>query len=434
MSETVIGSIIGSTIQSIIMLIFIKKNFNFVLKENSKFTVKDVVFVISITILLTLMYNIKYNLMTPIVFFLASNFELVFIYKENISKVFVACSIFMIFLFLSDAVVSLIFVNFFEVNDIRSDVLYIVITNSFVGAITILLLSIEKINLKLIQTIELSEKKENLELVIFMVFLILSLSIVFYIIYQNFMLNNIFVLSILIICGFVIISIIFFKEKYEKEKIIIKYDQLFDYLKTFEEWMDLESINIHESKNQWATLRDMVKRNKKAADYIDNIMQERINLKSQNVQKIKNIPKGGLKGLLYYKITIAENSNIEVTIDISNNVDGKLKKLNIEENKLLCRLVGIFFDNAIESAKESIKRKICCEFYTNVNNIVIVISNTFSKKIEINKINQKGYTTKGKNRGNGLYLAHKFASKHKNFKLNNMIINDYYIQKIIINI
>lgn len=298
MSETVIGSIIGSTIQSIIMLIFIKKNFNFVLKENSKFTVKDVVFVISITILLTLMYNIKYNLMTPIVFFLASNFELVFIYKENISKVFVACSIFMIFLFLSDAVVSLIFVNFFEVNDIRSDVLYIVITNSFVGAITILLLSIEKINLKLIQTIELSEKKENLELVIFMVFLILSLSIVFYIIYQNFMLNNIFVLSILIICGFVIISIIFFKEKYEKEKIIIKYDQLFDYLKTFEEWMDLESINIHESKNQWATLRDMVKRNKKAADYIDNIMQERINLKSQNVQKIKKYSKGWIKGII----------------------------------------------------------------------------------------------------------------------------------------
>ena len=103
--------------------------------------------------------------------------------------------------------------------------------------------------------------------------------------FKNFIFSNMFLIGIICVIIFICLWFIYFKEKYEKDVIINKYDQLFDCVKTFEEWMDNESINIHESKNQLATLREMIKNNKKAINYIDNIIKYNINLEDQNIQK-----------------------------------------------------------------------------------------------------------------------------------------------------
>ena len=72
------------------------------------------------------------------------------------------------------------------------------------------------------------------------------------------------------------------------------------------------------------------------------------------------------------------------------------------------------------------------EIYTNNENIIIIITNTYKGKIELDKINKNGYSTKGKNRGKGLYLANKIVKNSNVFFLENRIINDFYIQKITI--
>ena len=196
--------------------------------------------------------------------------------------------------------------------------------------------------------------------------------------------------------------------------------------------MDNENINIHESKNQLATLREMVKKNKKALQYIDNIIKQRID-ESPNIEKLKYIPKGGLKGLLYYKISIAEKNGVQIFIDTSKKSYSFLSKLTLDENKVLCRLVGIFLDNAIEAAKISNKKLLSIEIYHSDSDLTIAISNSFNGKINFDKMKEFGYSTKGENRGKGLYLANKFSKKYKIFSLENRIINEFYVQKILIN-
>ena len=426
-----VGNIVGSIIQSITVLIFIKK---IMYPKNSKkfITIEDVILFLIFTVVISLIYGAEYNGINPLAFFIIMVLGLVFIYKFNFSKSFLCSGLFMVFLFLSDLIVSIIFVCLSTIETIRSNLFYMIISNLSVGTIEIGLISIKKVKNKLIAIIESNENKKSVEVVAFITLLIAALCISIYVLSENYTPSKMFLAGIIAVVIFMILTLIFFKEKYEKDKIVNRYDQLFEYVQTFEEWMDNESMNIHESKNQLATLRDIVKRNKKAVEYIDDIIKERINTEGKNFQKLKYIPKGGLKGLLYYKITIAENNDISLFIDVSKDIGENLVKLNIDENKMLCRFVGIFFDNAIEAAKDSQKKMISCEIYVSGGNIIIAISNTFSGTVELEKVNQNGYSTKGKGRGKGLYLANKFSKNYDVFSLESRIINDYYVQKITI--
>lgn len=428
--SSLVGSVIGSAIQSLTVLVYIKV---ILLDENKKIiNRRDIILFMLLCVPTIILYNGNYSAINPINFFIFIILGLIFIYKFSFSKSFLFAGLYMGILFLSDLVISFVFVWVSSIKTIRTNFFYITITNSLVGLLDIIILYINNFKKKLISIIQYNSDKKCVELVAFISLLILELSICVYVLFENYFFSKTFLSGILGIVIFLILSIIFLKEKYDKNILTIKYDQLFEYVQTFEEWMDNENVNIHESKNQLAALRDMIKNNKKAVQYIDNIIKDELDLESKNIQKLRNIPKGGLKGLLYYKIIFSEKNNIVLYVDISDKVTNKLTKLTIEENKMLCRLVGIFFDNAIEAAKESEKRIISCEVYTNNKNIIITITNTYNGKLELDKISEKGYSTKGKNRGKGLYLANKIAKKSDVFFLDKRIINDFYIQKITI--
>ena len=424
-----IGKAIAGYILGITIYIFLKN----ILEKNSRcITIKDFASINVLTWIILIVHDVEYNVINPIVIFLTIVFGLFAIYKVNLTKSILCSASFLMVLFLADLIGSIIFAGISNIEMVRKEYVYVVIANFIVSCVTILIIKTKKIKGKLIEIINELQKKNNIETITFIFLMISTLSLILYLMSKNYFYNKAFFINAIGIFIFIVLSFIFFKEKYEKEIIIHNYDQLFEYVKTFEEWIDTENMNIHESKNQLATLRDMIKNNKKAVEYIDNIMKERINIESNNTIKLKNIPKGGLKGLLFYKITLAENQGIELFIDISENVQKFLKKLNVEEIKNLCRLVGIFFDNAIEASSETKKKKISCEIYLSGKDLNIVISNTYKGIIDLEKVNEKNYSTKGKNRGKGLYLANKFSNKSNKFKLENRIINNYYVQKIII--
>ncbi len=421
------NNVISTFIQIFTLFLFIK----ILLREKLNDTIlKNVASFVGMNIISLIIYNEKYNIINTLQFFFIIVLMLVIIYKINLLLSIIVTGLFMITLFIGDAFASIVFINIFSIEQIRE--LIFICSNFIVCIITIGIISIKSIREKYINIIKLSSEKSNIDIIAFVSLLILALCIIMYEITQSYFLGSKYIFSILGIIIFIVLFIIYFIEKYDKKKLIDKYDQLFEYVKTFEDWIDNEKISIHESKNQLITLRDMVKRNKKAKEYIDNIIKDSINIESKNLQKLKYIPKGGLKGLLFYKITKAENEKIELFIDVSKNVYSLLEKFNVEKNKTLCRLVGIFFDNAIEASKQATQKIISCEIYDNSKYLIIAISNTFVGNIEINKIYQNGYSTKGKNRGKGLYLANKISKKMNIFSLDMRIINGYYIQKIMI--
>lgn len=424
MSE-VVNNIACSIIQVMTFIIFIKILFDLDLQM---FKLRNFLSFLLLNIITMIIYSTQFNGISTLLVVMCLIILLIAVYGFNFSKAFLASGVFMLVLSLSDMLTSLIFINFTNFEKLRET--YFIYANLSVSLMTIAFISIKGVRTLFLRVINACDTKKSAEIIIFLLLIIFAIILMSYITSNNFYLNKFYILCVFGIIIFFILTLIFFREKYQKEKIISKYDQLFEYVNTFEEWMDIENMNIHESKNQLATLREIVKNNKKAVDYIDNIIKERIDIGNEVSQNLKYIPKGGVKGLLYYKITIANNNGISMLIDASKNVSKLLSKLETEETKELCRLLGIFLDNAIEAAKESKNKNISCEIYNNDNILNIVISNSFNGNIELNKIRKNGYTSKGIGRGKGLYLAEKISNKSKIFSTVNRIINDYFVQKI----
>ena len=135
---------------------------------------------------------------------------------------------------------------------------------------------------------------------------------------------------------------------------------------------------------------------------------------------------------MYYKAAIAQKQKINLTADVSIETKGILTKLTEKEIRILCKLIGIYFDNAIEAAAESRKKNLTVEIYELKDKVSIVFSNTFKRHRNMKDRNKKGVSSKGKGRGNGLYFASKLIKENDWIEEKQEIIDNYYIQQIII--
>ena len=96
----------------------------------------------------------------------------------------------------------------------------------------------------------------------------------------------------------------------------------------------------------------------------------------------------------------------------------------------LCKLIGIYFDNAIEAASETRKKNVLVEVYDIQKGVNVVISNTFKKGNFFENRNEKGVSTKGEDRGNGLHFAKKILLKNNWIEEKQEVVDDFYIQKM----
>jgi len=234
----------------------------------------------------------------------------------------------------------------------------------------------------------------------------------------------IFVISVFIF----LISVINEVNKYHE--LLTKYDDLINYSITFEETIEKDRLLRHEYKNQLSVLKDMT-RNKKLIDYIDNILNQYDKVDTNEFVGLDYLPKNGIKGLLFYKFVMIKNNDIGLYINISKTITNKMQNLEEATIRATSYLLGICLDNAIEACEQK-NSKISVEIYYQESKIYFVISNTIHHEVKMNKIFERGYSTKGKNRGNGLFFARKIVRETNNVDLKVQIINDYFIQKITI--
>ena len=404
-----------------------------ILNSNEKVTnIYNSSLLILLIILSSISFSKNYQSLYTITVFFLNIIIYKLIFKENLSKVTIATSLLMALTFLADLIYTIIIINFISMKDIRSIWYYQIISNICIAIICLLgilicqkLNLIKKINHKL-------EKMQSKSIIIFLILIIIVFTILAYSFYINFQINEKYIINILLLLIFIILLLIFLKERDNYNKLSTEYDSLFTYVQTFEDWIEKEQLNRHEYKNQLAVLRCLTEE-KKVKDKIDEILEDNINIEGQAVTQLKSLPKGGIKGLMYYKAAIAQKKKINLTADVSIEQKGTLAKLNEKEIRIVCKLIGIYFDNAIEAAEESKRKNISIEIYEFQDKVNIVFSNTFKKHRNMKDRNKKGVSSKGKGRGNGLYFAEKLIKENPWIEEKQDIIDKYYIQKISIN-
>ena len=95
-------------------------------------------------------------------------------------------------------------------------------------------------------------------------------------------------------------------------------------------------------------------------------------------------------------------------------------------------MVGILLDNAIEAARGVENSEVRMAFIHMDEVILLVVSNTFDKKIaiKVHEIYQEGFSTKGENRGLGLANLRQMTNDLHNVNLNTKISSPYFIQEV----
>ena len=107
-------------------------------------------------------------------------------------------------------------------------------------------------------------------------------------------------------------------------------------------------------------------------------------------------------------------------------------KFSTQKNKNICTIVGIFLDNALEASDLALKKNVSIILITEKNKLIINISNTYKGVIDASKIDEAGYSTKGKNRGFGLEMVKNIIEESSYLKNERQITGSIFNQKLII--
>ncbi len=127
----------------------------------------------------------------------------------------------------------------------------------------------------------------------------------------------------------------------------------------------------------------------------------------------------------YYKAdSLGIKINLETFIDFNN------LHMGIYE---FTRILGILMDNAIEAASECDKKVINVTIRNDLrqNRQLLVIENTYNNKdVDLDRLSEKGYSTKPKNTGLGLWEVNKIIKRHKNLACFTTKNSEYFKQQI----
>lgn len=422
----IIIKIVGSLIMAISGFFMLR---NLIGNDEKILNFYNLMSIILIVIPIFILYEKKYSLLLTVCIYLAAIFAYKRIFKMTLEKSILSTSAFMIFTGLIDALLSTIEPYFFSYEQVRLIPEISILNNILIGTLAILITDIKYVQLKFREFCNKVDTDESLSKIIFVILSVLIVAVLYYNITNIFKLNLTYTITIISIVIFFILYYFYIVQYNKYEKLNNEYNFLFDYVQNFENWIDDEQMYRHELKNNLSMIRNMTK-NKKIINKIDEMLKFSIIIDEQAIEDLKNIPKGGLKGLLYYKVALAKNKNVKLIIEVSPKVNTLLKKISEKHLRQLCIVLGIYLDNALEAAEISKKKTVTLEVYELNKVINFAISNTYKELLPLKTMKKKGFTTKGNNHGKGLYFVNKIINKTKWLKSEQIFLNDYFIQKI----
>lgn len=315
-----------------------------------------------------------------------------------------------------------------DVAELTSNYFGNIIANVGISIITLVISKfrfIKKININLNSFISNFDEKS----VIFLTCLLLFIYTIFAVnTYYKMNSELLMILSITIAILSFALVFMFFKTKDDYYRINDKYNGSLVSLKELEKVLSNQRIDNHENKNHLLTIRNMTT-NKKIINFIDSILNNKINDNNDILHETSIIPAGGLRGLIYSKLLLMSEKEIDYELDVSKTIR-TLDMLEYEDETLLdiCKIIGIFLDNAIEEVETIEDKYITIEMYIENEVLNIAITNTYDNTKDKKNIYKAGVSTKGGKHGYGLSLVKKLVKYNKKLKTYNEISETEFIQ------
>ena len=345
-------------------------------------------------------------------------------------------SIFCIIMFsISEIIISLILVLFnINFDNLQNSMIFNLVINVFVSILSVVAIYIPFIQNILNKILIFFDKHKR-----YIYYLYSLLVIIYLIVSKNgleFVLRSSYYVNILILIFSIVIITLVIRKGLRAEQLQEINSQMLNYVTKYEKIITEQGKANHEFKNQLMVIKGYAKMNdsKKLIDYLDSITDDAKKTHSSYlISQLNNFPDGGIKGLLYYKLSTMEDMNISYDINVGTGVKKKLSSLETNMYKNITKVLGVLLDNAIEASSKSKNKKILIITKKSDDKIIFSIYNTYTGKIDLNKIGT-GYTTKGKGRGYGLRLVEDIISTNHSFDINRYLEDNYYVTDLTVKI
>ncbi len=333
---------------------------------------------------------------------------------------------------LTETILSLIFVYSFhyDMAQMMENVYYYILYNFTNFLLIVIIAILFKIKItKLLLKGNISKRTQFL-LSTIIILQFLRICVEFFIWYYIATIPNLLFISVIsYICSIFSIGLLLYSTSIiiDKENIIEVSNEYNEKLNVYNEVLQNSMENqrkiAHEHGNQLAVLSGYIANAnlEKAAKYLEKI----IGIHNADNEYLCCIKESGLKALLVFKTAMIERKNIELEMVIDDICD------TIIPSEDLCKIMGVFLDNATEAASQSDEPYICLTILKNEDNLVISIMNSIKDTIiDTNKIFKKGYSSKGEGRGFGLHIVDEIVKKYEELELHTKVEDELFIQEL----
>ncbi len=315
--------------------------------------------------------------------------------------------------------------------DIVNNNLYNLIANVLISIFIIFLIKFPFIDKMIKKEIALFIKNKKL-----INYLYIFVIIIYLIILKNgfeFLLKSNYYINVIFMMCIILIITIIIRNEYKYDKIKDEYKNMLEHVTKYEKIITEQGKKNHEFKNQLMVIKGYAQMNSpKLIEYLDSIIEDSKKTPSSYlISQLNKFPAGGIKGLLYYKLSMMDDENIKHELNVESGVKIRLDTLGTETYKNITKILGVLFDNAIDAAKKSKSKKIIIDVVKKTNLVTFSIYNTYKGKINIDKIGT-GYTTKGSGHGYGLRLVKDIIESSNIFKIEKDLEDEYYVTKLTI--
>ena len=155
---------------------------------------------------------------------------------------------------------------------------------------------------------------------------------------------------------------------------------------------------------------------------------KRLETKQFDLTQLINIQDNTLKSLLSAKFLQADDQNIDISLEIPSPIT--LEGMTILD---FITVIPILIDNAMEATVKAKKTKIMIAYIKQDKYQRFIIKNsTKEESISITKIFQKGFSSKGTDRGIGLASIREILEYYPNVSLNTRSVAYEFTQDLII--
>lgn len=224
------------------------------------------------------------------------------------------------------------------------------------------------------------------------------------------------------------------QEKLNQEQTL-RYRDMERYSRHIEElYKEVRSFR-HDYSNLLTSLRlgieeEDMEQIKEVYDSVLKDSSEKLQDNKYDLGRLVNIRDKALKSLLAGKFLKARDKKIVFNVEVP-------EEIQVEGMRLLdfLTIVSILCDNAIEASAEASQPHVSIAFFKNGAQETFIIENSIKEEgIDISEIFSFGASSKGEERGVGLYTVMKIVESHPNTSLNTTCQNQVFRQVLTVHL